>query len=691
MVVQQDFQQRTGIQGRLFRWLSWCLPVLLLIGANPAQAEETIRHASGLRHLTPEQAEEGLPVELVATITYVDPGRNVFIQDETGGTFFLGPETKKPFHQGDLVRVSGKSYPGLYVPGIQAKSAQLLGKGKLPVPRKVSYDELAAGRFNYEYVQVEGIGRAMLPVPEDRCTLLLATGSRKLEIQIPEPIDEVFNRYIDARVQVTGLAAGFINGKRQLVAPHIRVQGTEQLKILEPAPTDPFDVTLYSMAELLRFNPEGISGHRVKVQGVVTAFQTGTALYLRDEERGLVVQTPDARRLEAGDVVEVAGFPVMGNFSAMLEDAVFRRVARTNPPVPVECTVRDILKGSFDANLVTLQASVLEFLAGKSETTLVLQSSNDVFRARLERTSGDLAMNLQPGTQIEVTGVCLVDLVTSSSPSFSTRPRSFELLLRSPSDVRVLVQPPWWTPEHLALALVLILVLALLALLWALQLRVRVQKQTTIIRDSVEREAALEERQRIAREFHDTLEQELVGVSLRLDAATTRVAEPKARDLIEATRRLVGRLQVEAREFVWNLRGSKVDPASLLQVLERSAKDLRASSGIDIQLSTEGELADVPQGLAHPLLRIAQEAMTNAVKHSQAKKVEVKIEIGAERLRLEVKDDGKGFDPSQAQSSRPGHFGLQGMEERAKKTGGQFRLDSRAGQGTCIVFEAPLR
>jgi len=681
------------ITGRILRGMCWVVLCCLVVSGE-AQTVVTngvvLRTAMDVRRVSPEVATNGLPVEVVGVVTLVDLGRTVFLQDETGGTFFKGKATSSGLQPGLRVRVHGKTFPGLYVPGIDADKVEVLEQGKLPVPRRVSFDDLAAGRFNYEWVELEGVGRLVKGIPEGRMTLLLAAGSRKIEIQAAEAPQERHQQLVDARVRVRGLAAGFINDKRQLVAPHIRVQRMEEVEVLEPAPTEPFERPLSPLNSLLRFAPDGLSGHRVKVQGVVTAGQTGNALYLRDEDRGLRVLAKDVRRLEPGDVVEVSGFPAMGAFSAMLEDAVYRRVARTNAPEPVVTTVRQVLRGTLDANLISLEATVLEFLAGRTETTLVLQSSNEVFRARMERGEADSHFVLEAGTRIRATGVCLVEQVNSGSPSFNSSPRSFELLLRSPADVLVLTQPPWWTAERLGIAVGIVLLLALLALMWALQLSTRVKRQTEIIRQGVEKAAALEERQRIAREFHDTLEQELIGLSLRLDAVVPRVEEPKAKGLVEATRKLVGRLQVEAREFVWNLRGSEVEPTLLRQLIERSAEEMAGDGGVKIMVEVHGDLARIPQSLAHPVLRIAQEAMTNAVKHAQAKNIAVLIEVQETQVRLRVKDDGVGFEASKGTAARPGHFGLQGMQERAKKAGGQFQLGSEPGKGTMVEFTAPL-
>ncbi|MGB8170339.1 MAG: sensor histidine kinase, partial [Chthoniobacteraceae bacterium] len=200
-------------------------------------------------------------------------------------------------------------------------------------------------------------------------------------------------------------------------------------------------------------------------------------------------------------------------------------------------------------------------------------------------------------------------------------------------------------------------------------------------------EAALEERERIAREFHDTLEQELVGLMLRLDAASVKVTEPKPRELLDGARRLVQGVQAGARSLVWNLRQPALDVASLPDAISQTVADLR--EGREIEVKTEGETRRLPGVIEHELLRVAQEAVTNAVKHGHAARIEVAITFRPNEVQLRVTDNGRGFNPKR-DGAKPGHFGLIGMRERTKKLGGEFTIERRAEGGTRLSARVPL-
>ncbi|HSH92640.1 MAG TPA: sensor histidine kinase, partial [Roseimicrobium sp.] len=627
----------------------------------------------------PEQATNRIPVKVKGVVTFVDTGRTVFIQDETGGTFLRGGVLKSPPAPGSEIEVEGTTYPGLFIPGIDSKTVRVLGTAPYPRPRSVDYDDLDSGRYNYEWVQVRGVVRSMSTSTDAVTVVRLALGRGRLDAHVAAgtaPAD----LQVGARVAIEGLAAGFINDKRQLVSPHLRVRDFGSVIVEAPATLDAFSLPLTAAQTLLRFSPDKEAGDPVRIKGVVLHYMRGSSLFLRDGVQGIYVQTSQVGLLNPGDVVEAVGFPSMGSFSAMLEDARFQRIGPGPIPSTVSTDARRLMTGAHDGDLVRVEASLLEVLRGSEDLTLLLQSSNVLFKARLP-LSADIGW--AAGSRLALSGICRVEAVQSSAAGFRSNPRSFELWLRSPSDVFVLDPPPWWTQEKLTLAVSVLLVGVLLTLVWVGQLRARVQAQTAIIREKIQAEATTEERRRIAREFHDTLEQELVGLSLRLDAAAVKVEDPKGRDLLDVARRLAQRLQIEAREFVWNLR-EKHGTSDLGAALSESVERMRPATGPDVRLTISGGPKPLPAGTEHHLLRLAQEAVSNALKHAQAKLIRVELAYSPERVTLTVSDDGIGFDTG-IHTAAPGHFGLLGMQERVKKMGGVFEFKSRPGAGTQVM------
>ena len=231
--------------------------------------------------------------------------------------------------------------------------------------------------------------------------------------------------------------------------------------------------------------------------------------------------------------------------------------------------------------------------------------------------------------------------------------------------------------------------ISLLAFAWIVLLRRQVAKQLVQIQSQAQAEAVHEERQRIAREFHDTLEQELAGLSLRLDAAATRVSDEKARSLLEQQRKLLTRLQSETRDFVWDLRDPSRNDLPLDEALRSLLAHLQIGTTMPLVLTADALPQILPSLVQHHLLRIAREAVNNAVKYSGAKSVNVRLAMLDGRLHLSVSDDGAGFDVSQTDALE-GHFGIRGMRERARRINATLDIESTKGVGTRVELTLPL-
>jgi signal transduction histidine kinase len=256
-------------------------------------------------------------------------------------------------------------------------------------------------------------------------------------------------------------------------------------------------------------------------------------------------------------------------------------------------------------------------------------------------------------------------------------------------DLAILKAASWWDMRRLKLTLSVVGGVALMALIWIGVLRRQINRQLGIIQGKAQREAITEERQRIAREFHDTLEQELAGLTLRLDAAASRVSEDKARTILDQLRRLLTRLQSETRDFVWDLRDPSRTNASLTVALRSLLDHLQASSSATLKLEEpEGAVPTLPPLMQHHLMSIVREAVQNAVKHAKATEVCVSIQKDKDTIKVSVRDNGSGFQVEEADGINEGHFGIQGMKERARKIGGKLEILSQPGEGTRIECTA---
>lgn len=201
--------------------------------------------------------------------------------------------------------------------------------------------------------------------------------------------------------------------------------------------------------------------------------------------------------------------------------------------------------------------------------------------------------------------------------------------------------------------------------------------------------AVLAERNRIAREIHDTLAQSFVGIGVQLEtvAKMQSTSPDEARQRLDRARVLVRSSLAEARRSVWNLRPRALEDADLAAALSEVAQQVSGDPEVAVHVS--GRRRRLPADVENNLLRIGQEALANAVRHARAQSIKVDLTFGEGHVRLSVCDDGRGFDVESAARSAAGHFGLAGMRERVHHLGGELSLISRIGQGAEVVVDVP--
>lgn len=205
--------------------------------------------------------------------------------------------------------------------------------------------------------------------------------------------------------------------------------------------------------------------------------------------------------------------------------------------------------------------------------------------------------------------------------------------------------------------------------------------------------AALEERNRLAREIHDTLAQSLAAIAMQLETADAVAAAHGEGRVGEMVRRALGLTRAtldEARRSVLDLRAAPLDGRSLADALRALGDELRADHGqpLDVEVSSTGEADDLPTAVEVGLYRIAREALTNVLRHARAEHAVVQLRRDRAAVSMRIADDGAGFDPARVP---PGRFGLVGMTERARLLGGALRVESTPGAGTIVEVDVPLR
>jgi len=490
---------------------------------------------SDIRGLSEEEAELGHSVRIQGVVTFYGkssslPGRVVlFVQDSTGGIYVHPPALGLGLTAGELVEIKGVSGHGLFANQIEKPEVQVLGPVPLPEPRRPRWEELSLGREDSQWVEIAGIVHsAQIQEQLDRLVLSVAVGSGRVRVVVANYPKSAATQLLDSKIRIRGACGGIFNSRYQMVGVVIYVQDISAIQTLEPSPLTAESPPLESIRALARLSAGTTSGHRVKVRGIVTLQRLSRTLYIKDATESLKVETSQTTIVQPGDAVEVWGFPALGESSRVLEDAEFRKVGSGPAPAPADVSVTEALQGNYDSSLVRMQGRMFELIANGDPPVLVVESGHVAFQARVFGEGAKAALTrLGVGSRVQVTGVCEVLAEENGAPP------AFRLLVRSPADVVLLAQPPWWNLRRVRWVLGLMAAIMFATAAWVIILRRQVLAKTGEMREWLRREAALKDR------YRDLLEN-------AIDMVYTRDLQGNFTSVNNTTLRVLGYTRQEA-------------------------------------------------------------------------------------------------------------------------------------------------
>jgi signal transduction histidine kinase len=693
------------------RSLTFLLP-FLWIGAVAA---EPLRSIAEMRGLSPAQLAErpAIEVEVVAlTVVSVDGGELVVWQKGVGmylSTRRAGGDRseilpQKRIEPGDRLRVKGSVWESYIAPIIVPSHIEWLGAGTLPDAQAANLIEMRGNRLASQWVRVDGVVQAVKPSPGGDGFWLLQIGTPhgRFPLRLAQEPDVAPTEWIDAEVSIRGVCLHIFNHRGESIGVRIQANGVSEITRLSTPPDNPFAVEESQLGRLLPFTPHETMPHRRKISGVVTLCRPGQYLYLQQGNRGVKVNTSDPTAFQPGDMVEAAGFISMGQYHAEVQHALLRRVGGKMPPEPLQITTHwpNLLRLPHEnAPIKDVNGRLLELdgvleLKGVDGDGRWLSVLSEGFAAEVRLPEGMDAIPRR-GSVVRLTGICELRYPDTDLVEDFQRPNSMRLLLRDPADLTVIQAASWWTPQRLWMVVAAVGALLALTLIWVTTLTRKVQQRGMQLAGEISgrqmAEARAEERTRMAEELHDTLAQGLTGVSMQL-AAAGRAREQRPDELphhLQLAGQILHAARDEVRRALWNLRSGLLDTGDLIGSLQAIAANLSPDTKPEISCRSVGEARPLPESVAHALLRIAQEALSNAVKHSDAGEIDVVVEFGESEVSLIVGDNGRGFHADDAAKMAASHFGLQGMRDRTRRLHGQFQIDSKPGSGTTIKVTVP--
>ena len=681
---------------------------------------DEIQPIAVVRSLPVAELATNPPVRIRGVVTLREEG-TVVIQDDTAGIYVnfafahdrgvrTDSRTPDAVQVGVEVEIEGLIDPGGFSPPVMPREVRVLGPKPLPQPRQTDSERFFSGADDSLLIEVTGVVHDVVDAGSDWRLNLESAGRPFVAVVTKSATPDDPQQLVDAEVRLAGVPLSIFNTRGEFLQPKLWVGRPEWFTVVSPPPHPPFECPEVAISSLARFRPEPFRGHRIRTKGVVIHTAPGQALHLQDGAGGVRVASRSVERFEPGDCVEVAGFIDRRGRVAGLTDAIFRKTDSGLPPKPTAITPDEVVAintksaasgvmaspGDYEGCLIRFPARLLEARVSHDSGLLLLSAGKTSVVAVADLADFTALRRLMPGSELEVTGIVATEWKVDPTKWPATILDRMTLLIRSPDDVRLLRTPSWWTPQRLGILLAGVAAALAGALAWLWLLRRQVKTQSTLLaaemrsrRDAaVEFNATLTERNRLAANLHDTLLQTLGGIGFQLDACegSRGQDEDDAKVHFEVARRMVNHATSELHSSVWAMRSLPIRQQSFPEALRTLVARIGEGHAAETFVHTSGNLGEVPEFVAGNLLLIVQEAVYNALRHGRPATVHVAVsdEPATQSIRVEVRDDGRGFTVGDAQGVEQGHFGLHGMRERAERLGGTFAIESTPEGGTTV-------
>ena len=647
--------------------------------------------------------------DLTGQVLISDNGGDPILRmtDKTGSAKVMGVRhvtNALPFTSGDIIRATGVIDVAFdsrtKLPSVICRSVRFVAKGELPQPVRAPYSEIQSGRLDGRYVRVRGRIRRVFRDEVDINWIYAAfdTGDGLLYLTTrgnPDQEKSIRN-LTGADIEVFGVCDTSFDMLRQLFGKTIGFNGMSDISVLK-SPPDPFSVPLLDDRKAFDVASINRLGRHRLVGTVLAIDATHRALVKSDRSDIHDIHLMDDPIPTCGQRIEAVGIPEADFYQVNLVDAIWRP-ADGRPPD--ELATEDVTFGSlltdgrghaqinpyFHGRLVRLHGTLIDVppVASGRTTAILKGDSGTVF---LDLSAAQKALGtITVGCTVRVTGICSVNRDATDPVQGFQRVTGVTLILRTDEDLQILSRPPWWTPFRLTLALTLLFLSLVAILIWNRILqRIVDRKSRQLLKEQVAQiKTALrvDERTQLAVELHDSLSQNLSGVACQIAATKGTLpdgADETARYLATAERMLLS-CRTELRRCLWDLRGDTLEEADFTEAIRKTLAPV--AIGVETIIRFNVPRQQLNDTTAHAILCIVRELVTNAIRHGKAKTIRIAGESHDGTLSFSVRDDGRGFDPSNCNGPAEGHFGLEGIRERIKRLDGTFSLSAEPSKGT---------
>jgi diguanylate cyclase (GGDEF)-like protein len=461
----------------MMRLISTVAIVLGWASAGWAAAPAPLTTLQAVKALTNAEAGMELPVAFEATVTYFRGYEGyMFVQDKDDPIYVRIPVIPA-FAPGDRVLVTGKTQASFH-PIVISGNLALLHHGALPKPVPAEFNELIRGLYDSRLVTLHAQVRSadlvvsyLAPVQYIRLELLTEGGH--IEARLDSPDTGELEKLLDAEIEVTGVAAGLFDDKMQQTGIVLFVSGLADVKILKRAGASPWSQPVAPMDRILVGYHLRDLTPRVRVHGIITYYQPNLAVVLQDGRKSLWIATHTREPLQIGDQADATGFPNMQGRLMSLSDGEIQDSHIFTPVAPQLATRHQLAFWSTTTpnghqhDLVSVEGEVVTDVREASQDEYVLASDGRLFTAIYRHPLGPGAlspmMEIPLGSKVRVTGICAIVESYTINPGEEV---PFNILMRSPQDILVIKNAPWWTASHAMWVVVLLILVILVMSVW---------------------------------------------------------------------------------------------------------------------------------------------------------------------------------------------------------------------------------
>ena len=605
---------------------------------------------------------------------------------------------ERTYRHGDIVAMSGSIIrnAALGDVGMNASSVRVVGHAPLPTAKEIECDDISPVATSSGFYAVNGVVTSVMRDESDVQWNWLALRGRTRAVSLALTEEEYpyasLTNLVDAEVQVRCcyLPRSSFHLRHQITAV-----GKDGVRVVKRPLPDPFASSDVNV---------GDPRHRQTVKGVVKALGRQCLYFKGDGVELAAVHLADsasASGAKPGDIVTVSGFHSLTRFDRQLVQAVVRIDGRDRgaDETPESISFGDLFTSPFGRRQVNHDRhGHLVRIEGEVASTPSEMRNSGMMRLRRDAMTVEvLTSEIDPdglediseGCIVSATGICIVDFDDSDLAAALPTWRRTVILPRSTADIRIVSQPPWWTPPKLVAVIALLCALLAAAMAWNKLLADRARRHgEELFQEKIahaEAEVKVEVRTRLAVELHDSISQSLTGIALQLDSAE-RANRPENAALsrfLGLARQMLGSCRRELQSCLLDLRNRTFEEKDLSEAIRRTVSPLSENAEVSVRFNVPREtLSDTA---VHVILKIIRELVVNAIRHGGAKHVRIAGERQGESLRFSVKDDGTGFDPAAAPGPLQGHFGLQGIRERLDDFDGAVDVSSAPGCGAKVT------